>query len=392
MIKILVFLAILSILVLVHEFGHFIIGRLAGIGILEFALGLPFTKPLVSKRLKNGMKLSLYPILFGGFVSLKGEEQESDSNKTNKSSNPNKEEDEQKITGEFFYKTPVKTRVAVVVAGVVMNLILAVVALYAFLILSGFHVFLPKIVDYRFLSPHSSQVVVLDVASPSPAKEAGFKPGDMVLSVNGEKLMHTKDFSSYVKARSGRPTVIILSDSTFTKSRAVTIVPRVNPPEGQGSLGVVIGEGVVINFLSARDKIFSGLTYTADMLFYSIKAMQSLISASVTQKTVGPLAEGVSGPVGVYNIVGDIVDVGGAQSVAALINLLGVMSLSLAFMNILPFPALDGGKLAFLLVEGVTGRKLSAKHENWVNQIGFAFLFGLIILITFSDVGKFLRK
>ena len=132
---ILVFLIILSVLVLVHEFGHFIIGKINGIKIEEFALGLPFTKPLFSKKLKDGMKISLYPLLFGGFVKLLGEDAD------------------EKSKNSFSRKT-VWQRIAVVIAGVVMNLFLAVFAFYIFLTLSGFKVLIPKLADYKFISPN----------------------------------------------------------------------------------------------------------------------------------------------------------------------------------------------------------------------------------------------
>ena len=163
----LVFLIILSILVLVHEFGHFVVGKFFGVGVEEFAMGLPFSKPIFSKKLRSGMKLSLYPLLFGGFVKLLGEE--------NEQNRPNNQ-----IKGKFFYKVGVWPRIFVVVAGVSMNLLLAVAAFYLFLTLSGFKVLVPRLSDYQFSSPNGSVVVITNVETSSPAEKVGLKTGDVI--------------------------------------------------------------------------------------------------------------------------------------------------------------------------------------------------------------------
>src|SRR5574340_878577 len=160
-----VFFIILSVLVLVHEFGHFIVGRAAGMGVLEFALGLHFTRPLWSKRLSSGMKISLYPLLFGGFVKLLGEE--------------GPEAAKEKVKGTPFYSAPVWSRIAVVIAGVTMNFVLAVAAFYVFLAVSNFKVLVPKLADYHFLSPTDNLVVVTGVVKDSPADKAGLVFGDL---------------------------------------------------------------------------------------------------------------------------------------------------------------------------------------------------------------------
>src|SRR3989344_8113923 len=130
MLTLVVFFVVLSVLVLVHEFGHFIVGRWAGIGVLEFALGLPFTKPLWTKKLKAGMHISLYPVLFGGFVKLLGEE--------SPSAPGGAMEGQGVVKGKMFFDAPVWHRIVVVVAGVFMNLVLAIAAFYLFLGFSGF--------------------------------------------------------------------------------------------------------------------------------------------------------------------------------------------------------------------------------------------------------------
>ena len=386
--KAVVFLVLLSILVLVHEFGHFLAGRLSGIGVLEFALGLPFTKPLWTKKLKSGMQISLYPILFGGFVRLLGEDQEGVSD-ANRSSNL---ETSETVKGDYFYKKDVKTRIAVIVAGVFMNFLLAIVAFYIFLFASGFKIVIPRFANYHFISPYQSRVVITFVEKDSPADQAGLKPSMVVLAADNQQVMELRKFQEYIKSHVGVPVGIKLTDLSLQKSYEVHLTPRVNPPSGQGSMGVGLGEAGLINFGTGSEKLLSGFIYGVDMFRYNIQVIGSLASDSFKHKTAEPLAESVSGPVGILGIVGSIIDIGGWQAILALLNFLGMMSMSLAFMNILPIPAMDGGKLLLLLIEGIFGKKLSPRKENFVNQIGFALIIGLMLIISFNDLSKFFRK
>jgi regulator of sigma E protease len=372
---VIVFLVLLSVLVLIHEFGHLIVGKLAGMGVEEFALGLPFTKPIFSKTLKDGMKISLYPLLFGGFVKLLGEE--------------GLAENTQKVKGEYFYKSNVWARIAVVVAGIVMNLVLAIVAFYLFLSLVNFKVLVPKLAEYKFLSPSQNLVSVNFVAKGSPAEIAKLNPGDVFLTVDDRIFDKLPDFQAYIKTRAGKPVLLKVSDLSLEKEREVLIMPRVNPPPGEGALGIGIGEAVMLSY-QGDSRRASGLVYSADMLGYNVAVIGSFITKAYKTGDVEPLKESVSGPVGIASAVGMILDLGGRQAILQLINLLGLLSLSLAFMNILPIPALDGGRLAFLLIEALTGKKVPQKWENRVNQIGMVAMLGLIVLISFNDVAKIL--
>lgn len=365
---IVVFLIILSILVIVHEFGHFVVGKINGIKIEEFALGLPFTKPIFSKKMPDGMKISLYPVLFGGFVKLLGEESDEKSKNA-------------------FGQKNVWQRIAVVVAGVTMNLILAIVAFYVFLYLANFRVLIPRLADYNFRSPNQTLVAITYVQKDSPADKAGLVPGDMI--TNFHKL---SDFQTLVKSQAGKEVALSISDVTLTKTKLVTVIPRKDPPAGQGPLGVAIGEGVEIHYVTPREKVFSGLSYLEDMFVYNMKVLSSLATQSFKTRNVEPIAESVSGPVGIAGAVSSILDLGGTLAFIQLINLLGLLSMSLAFMNILPFPALDGGRLAFLLLEATTGKKIAPKYENLINQGGMVVLLGFIILVSFSDLAKIFVK
>lgn len=375
-----VFLLVLSLLVVVHELGHFIVGRLVGVGVLEFALGLPFTRPLWSRKLPSGMKLSLYPLLFGGFVRLLGEDPPS--------SRQGGTSEGQGVKGKFFYDAGVWQRIAVVVAGVVMNFLLAVVLFYVFLGLSGFKVLIPRLADYNFLSPAENRVVVTFIQPDSPAKIAGMSEGDVVQSADGMTFEKLADFQAYIRSKSGVTMKLLLSDVNLMTSHQVEVTPRKYPPAGQGPLGVGIGEGVVVQYRTLPEMIMSGGMYAVDMLAYNLKVLAHLGALTFQTRTIAPLSENVSGPVGIAGAVGSILGLGGGKALVAMFNFVGLLSLSLAFMNILPIPALDGGRLMFLLVEAIFGKKLAAQRENLINQIGMAVLLGLIVLVSFSDLAK----
>jgi regulator of sigma E protease len=381
MLTLVVFLILLSILVLVHEWGHFMAGKLAGVGVEEFALGLPFTKPLWNKKTRGGMKVSFYPVLFGGFVRLLGEENENKANKTIKS-----------IKGKYFYRIGVGRRMAITVAGVAMNAFLAVVAFYFFLNLAGFKVLIPKIVDYNFRSPARGAIVITGVQKDSPAERAAIKGGEVVTSVDGREFVSLSDFQKYIRARAGEEIILHLADATLADDRTVRVTPRKIPPAGEGPLGVGIAEATILEYSSSSKKTSSGLLYAADMFGYNLRVIAHLAGRSVEDRNIEPLSESVSGPVGIAGAVDTIINLGGGRAAVQLINLLGLLSLSLAFMNILPFPALDGGRLVFLLFEAATGRKIAAQYETRINQIGMTLLLGLIILISVSDLRKMFER
>lgn len=378
-----VFIIVLSVLVLVHEFGHFVVGRLAGIGILEFALGLPFTKPVWSRKLKSGMHISLYPVLFGGFVKLLGEEgpQEGVSG----------DQQGPGVKGKQFFKANVWARIMVVVAGVIMNLVLAIVAFYVFLGFSNFKVLVPRIVEYDFLSPSQEVVVITQVVPDSPARRAGISRNDVVTEVDGLELKSRAEFREYVKKQAGREVKLKVSDLNLQQEREVSLIPRVDVPKNEGPLGVGVGEGILVNYPN-EERLTSGVKYATDMFIYNIKVLGFFISTSMQTGDSSAVTDNLSGPVGIAATIGDIINLGGWVAIVQMANFLGLLSLSLAFMNILPIPAMDGGRLVFLLVEALSGKKMPVKYENWINQAGMIVLLALIVLISYNDLVRVFRR
>jgi regulator of sigma E protease len=376
LLTLIVFLLVLSILVIVHEFGHFIVAKKSGIGVWEFALGLPFTKPVWSKQLASGMKLSLYPILFGGFVRLLGEDK--DEGATNSR--------DKQIKGKQFYGMPLLTRMAVVVAGVAMNFLFAAILFYVFLAVNNFRVLIPRFASYEFMSPHNNVVVVTYVAPKSPAIQAGFVFGDVVLEADGKKFEVSSEFKNYIKEQSGREMKFLVANQSLTNARVIFATPRVAPPVGEGALGIGIGEGVAVQYLSLPEKLTSGVVYSADMLVYNVKVLSMFVKNAVKTGNTRQIQENISGPIGIATTIGEILKQPLPEAVKSIVNFTGVLSLSLAFVNLLPIPAMDGGRLMFLIYEGVTRRRFPTKYEMWINQGGMIFLLLLIILISYSDV------
>ncbi len=375
------FFLVLSLLVMIHEFGHFLAARLAGISAVEFALGLPFTKPLWKKRLKGGLQLSFYPLLFGGFVRLLGEEGE--VSKTDKVI---------ATKGKEFYKAPVGARIGVVVAGVIMNAILAIGAFYLFLSLSGFRVMLPKLAESTFISSYETRIVVSGVQPGSPADSAKIVTGDMLVRADGKKFTSVSEFQNYIKSRVEQPVTLVFEKLDFTGEKTAVVTPRSNPPVNEGALGVGIGDAYEIKFETPAQRALSGVTFSIDTLVYNISVISHFVTMAKESGDVGPVTDTVSGPIFIFKLIEEILGLGGIQSVIVLINLVGVLSLSLAFMNILPIPAFDGGRLVFLLIEALTKRRVPAKIENFINQGGMVLVLLLIVVISYNDITKIIRK
>jgi regulator of sigma E protease len=339
---------IIFILVLVigHEFGHFIVAKLMGATVTEFGFGFP--PKIVSKRFK-GTEYSLNALPFGGFVSIYGE------------SDPNapKPETEPGTTLRSFQDLPAWKRALIVVAGIVMNLLIAWV-----------------VFSIVFMVGIPSTVVITAVQPNSPAAAAGLMPGDQILNFT------TPDgFNSFIDNNLGHP--VSFEVVRAGKTVDVTASPRSNPPAGQGHIGVVIGDGGV-----ARENVFSALVDGAKVVW----EVTILIAVTFWSLIVGlftahwAVLSGVTGPVGIFSVIGQATQ----QGIPYLLYLLGLISINLAVINIVPFPALDGGRILMIGIEKVIRRKINPKVEAWINGVGITLLLFLMVLITIRDISKLL--
>lgn len=373
-ITILIFILTILVLVVSHEFGHFIVAKKFGIKVLEFGFGLP---PKVFGKKWGETLVSLNWLPIGGFVKLLGEDEVDKNILDNKRS---------------FSAKPVGQRVAVVVAGVVMNLFLAVILFWVVLAASGFKQEIPLLAPFNFIGVNQvnkDTIVVGDVSPDSPASQAGIKAGDRVAKMDGIPLQSSEELINRTKEKAGQEVSLELL-SPDDQPKTVKVTPRVNPPAGQGALGVSLSSLTMttLSYDTLDQKVAAGVTHSYNMGAYSMVILKDLIAQSIVTGDTAPISQSVAGPIGITNITNTIL-----QTKAPLVpylNFVALLSLNLAIVNILPFPALDGGRLAFLLFEGLTRKKIKPEIERWVNNIGMTVLIGLIFLVTFSDIKKLL--
>ncbi|OGC60351.1 hypothetical protein A3K34_00780 [candidate division WWE3 bacterium RIFOXYC1_FULL_40_10] len=370
---VIIFIIMLSILVLVHEFGHFIIAKLNGIRVEEFGMGLP-PKLVSVKRGETAYSINLLP--FGGFVKLTGEETTISSTNDPRS----------------FASKSVGQRAAVLLAGVVMNVMLALVLFYAYFLLNNFKTSqMPLFFDHKFTFGNAKVygTLVADVVPGYPAEKAGIKPGEIIVTVDNIEVKDVAGLREAIKNKEGKELTVVtenIGNPDFSDGfRSVTLVPQLSE-EGVTSLGVYLTDTAVISYDSFLERVFVGPLHSYNVLSYSIGGMANILGVSIEEKSVEPLSQSVAGPVGIFRIVDTIVDIGGRRAVLVMLDFMGLMSLSLAFLNVMPFPALDGGRLLFVVIEGIAGRRINPKIEMLVHQVGMMFLLGLLVLITIKDL------
>lgn len=371
--SIIIFIITLLILVMIHELGHFAMCKKFGIKVLEFGFGLP---PKIWSKRYGETEYSINALPIGGFVRPLGEDEVSKKLLENPRS---------------FAAQKVSRRIIVVAAGVFMNLIFAWILFYIVLGFGGFKSQLELIADHRFVGVEQSKetfVYIAQVAKDSPAQSSGLKMGDRILALNGKSLASDQDLITETKAREGQKITLTVGQSE-NNSKLIEITPRINPPAGQGPLGVALaGYGMVtLQYKSLPQKIFAGPIHSWNIISYSGDILGRLINQSLAQKSFRPVSQTVAGPVGITSLANSVLTSTSAPLLPYL-YFVGLISLNLAVMNLLPIPALDGGRLFFLLVEALTRRRVHAEFEKWVHTIGFAALLALTLLITYSDLRK----
>lgn len=370
-----IFILILSFLVLIHELGHYMVAKKNGIRVEEFGLGLP--PKIFSKKIGETV-YSLNILPFGGFVKLTGE----DLLEQNATLNDQR---------SFAVKSPLQ-RAAVLVAGVTMNTLLAVVLYYILFFASGFKTLnLPLLFDYKFPfgTVTSVNTVITGFSENSPMSILNIDPGTAIVSINSEPVSTAQDIRRLVEGKAGQETQIQLKGLTGKEDfQNVSVVPQTDA-SGKGILGVYLGESATISYNKPAEKIFAGFLHSYNMLSYSLNVMGNLVKVSFTSRSLEPVSEGVSGPVGIYSVVGSILKIGGSQAVLTLLDFVALMSLSLALLNVFPFPALDGGRLAFVLIEKIWGKRVNPNIEATIHKWGMMALLALIFLVSVKDVLRF---
>ena len=365
-VSLLIFILIFSFLILTHEFGHFIVAKKSGVKVEEFGLGYP---PRIFGKKIGETVYSVNWIPFGGFVSLYGEDPDE------------REEDNER---NFSSKSPL-VKTGILSAGVIINFLTAVVIFYLLLALSGFQTSQSQMFDYQFpFGQQENQAVVSQVATGSPAASAGIEGYDMVISVNDKKVSSVDQFISIIDKNKGEEISLTLENLRSEQTKNVEVTPRTDSPKGEGALGVGINKVAQLSY-NGVEKIFSGFLHSFNMGHFTLITMGHLIESSFVQKEIQPLSRSVAGPVGILALTKLTV----AQGFVPLLNLMGMLALALAIVNILPIPGADGGRLIFVAYEGIFRKKAPAKVEKAINLFGFYFLVFLLLLITFKDIFQF---
>ena len=340
LITIIAFIVIIIVLILAHEVGHFVTAKASGVRVDEFGLGFP---PQLLSIKRGETRYSLNAVLLGGFVKMAGEEDPS-------------------VPRSLASKS-VGTRLLVLSAGSLMNAILPIL-----------------LFSIAFMIPHNQlvgQVIVEEIAPNSPAAMVGIEPGDTFLQVNGKPVRNIGDLHRYLQLNLGKEIDLLVQHEDST-TEELQVIPRWEPPEGQGAIGVVVSltNPTIIRqhypFWKAIP-IGAGTCIEAYVMFKN----------GIISTIIGTAPATVTGPVGIAQITGEVAKAG----ISPLLEFTAFLSINLAIINISPLPALDGGRIAFVLLEWVRrGKRISAKTEGMVHFVGFAMIIAFILLITYQDI------
>jgi regulator of sigma E protease len=367
--SIILFIVILLALVLIHELGHFVVAKLFRIRVDEFAFGFP-PRVFSIKKGETNYSFNLLPI--GGYVKIHGE-------------NPDDVSFDDPDRDRSFMAKPRWVQALVVVAGVVMNSVLAWVLLWTVLML-GVSVSAYDLPEGKTLE--NAKLYATEVIKDSPAEKAGLKPGDQILDISDgdvslptEELLSIGGFSGFIGKHPTSTLTLRALHGEEVKTLSVTPVIGLNPQASTSpAIGVVldIAGTVQYGFLEAGKE---GLIRTWKFTVLTAQGLAEFFtsifrgSADLTQ---------VTGPVGIVKVVGEA----SAMGVVPVLLLTALISINLSIINLLPFPALDGGRLVFIILEGIIRRPISPVFQGRVNLVGFVFLILLMLVITYHDIIK----
>ncbi len=344
-ISIIVAILVFMIIIVVHEWGHFIAARLCGVYVEEFAVGMG--PKIIGRTTKKGTLVAwrLFPV--GGFCRMRGEEEASDE------------------PGSFS-EASVWRRMAIVAAGPLMNFVLAMALMMAFTGAYGY-------IDTKIES----------VEADYPAAEAGIEAGDRIVAVNGQTVhLYTK--FSYVMSLNTGDEVRLTVRSASGETKEVLIKPKLDEAEGRYRLGFAVGANTHPHIGQVISQSFWNLCFDVELV---VRSFVQLITGQVAMREV-------SGPIGIVSVIGQSYREGIQESVLAALSNVGslviLLSVNLGVLNLFPIPALDGSRLVFLLIEKIRGKKMDPKVENAIYAIGFLLLMGLMVLIAINDIHNLL--
>jgi regulator of sigma E protease len=366
--SIIIFIIILAILILVHEYGHFITAKKSGIRVDEFGLGFP---PKLFSKKYNGTEYTLNAIPFGGFVKIFGE----DAHTQNNLSDTEKKQ-------SFAFK-PWYTQALVLVGGVVFNVLFA-----CLLIIIGFSIGMPVTEGTsRFGKLDNPKLIITAVLPNSPASKAGLQAGDEILFVDAQrKVVQMKNDIPLTPAQvtetvaTTPQSVTILFKRGDGAPQSTTVTPSESLISGKKVIGIAM-DRVGILKLPLHQAVIQGVLTTYELLSATAKGLFEFLYKVVTFTSD---FSSVSGPVGIASTVKEA----SALGFVYVLSLTALISLNLAVINLVPFPALDGGRLLFVFIEAITRKKIPPAVTTWVNMIGFGLLLLLMVAVTVHDITR----
>jgi len=346
------FLLTFTLIVAVHEFGHYITARLLGMKVLEFAIGFG---PRLFGVSRGEIDYTVRAIPFGGYVRILGQEDFAI---------------QQQGIGDprAFTSKPWWSQAIVLVAGVTMNVVLALVVL--------------TIAFASGTTAPTGDVRVDQVAANSPAEKAGILSGDIVRSIDGRQVTRSQDLVNYVRQKARTESEVSLEiERKGRPVPAIKAIPRAEPPEGEGPLGIRLEDVQGPVSVALPEAVRQAFALTGDTVAQIAALPGQLLSSSGGGGAGGPQ---VGGPIQIFGVVGQVAEFG----LPTFLKLIGLLSVNLAVLNIIPFPGLDGGRLFFVLVAGIFRKRLSPQVEAAVHAIGFMLLIGVLIVVSFFDIRR----
>lgn len=349
--NIIIAILIFSLIIIIHELGHFLLAKKNGIAVVEFSVGMG---PRLFSFLRNGTRYSLKLFPIGGSCMMLGEDEENDD--------PN-----------AFGKKGVWARISVIAAGPIFNFILA---------------FVLSIIVVGKVGYDPASIV--EVADGSPAQEAGLQVGDVIVEINGANIDNSREVSFYQFFHPTTEEPVTLTVISDGEEKDITITPEKNEA-GQYLMGFDYNPYRTKTIATTGEKMNA-----LDVIKYSAIEVKCWIKSAI--QSVGGLINGkvstndLGGPVAIVDMIGDGIESTKSAGLSAVVIQLLYMSIllsaNLGVMNLLPLPALDGGRLVFLLIEAVRGKPIDSKKEGFVHMVGLALLMILMVFVMFNDVRR----
>jgi regulator of sigma E protease len=341
---------IFTVIIFVHELGHYLVAKSTGIRVEEFSLGMG---PQIIGRKKGETLYSLRALPLGGYCKMTGE---------------NVVESEDKvIDSKRFDQKPIWVRASVLIAGSMMNFILGIIIFILIFTAIG----IPYLTDN-----------IGNVMPGSVAEEAGIQPGDKIISIDGEKVNNWEEVTAIIHQSSGKELYLGIERGKDTFE--VTVIPQYDVKNKIGLIGITSQEPQWQK-MGLTAGITKGFTETYNIVVAMFNFFGDLLGKLIIHDETKEIG-GVMGPLGIIDLIRKSVNLG----IFPLAYLTALITINLGFINLLPIPALDGGRLFFIFIEAIRGKKVKPEKENLVHLVGFALLMLLMIIITWQDIARFM--